>query len=100
MRTRRFSRCGAGSLGVSLAIALALSGCAGKVPFQGKSSLSVLGELPPPPPPEPPPPPKAPVLPPRVELRDNKIEIREKIQFEYDKAIIREVSFGLLAEIA
>jgi OOP family OmpA-OmpF porin len=33
-------------------------------------------------------------------VRDNKIEIREKIQFEYNKAIIREVSFDLMAEIA
>jgi OOP family OmpA-OmpF porin len=35
-----------------------------------------------------------------VELRDNKIEIREKIQFEYNKAVILPVSFDLLAEIA
>jgi OOP family OmpA-OmpF porin len=63
----------------------------------------VSGELPPPPPkpPEPPPPPpKPPEPPPRVEVRDNKIEIREKIQFEYNKDIIREVSFDLMDEIA
>jgi len=39
------------------------------------------------------------VVPPRVELRDNKIEIREKIQFEVNKAVIKPESFGLLKEI-
>jgi outer membrane protein OmpA-like peptidoglycan-associated protein len=38
--------------------------------------------------------------PPRVEVRDNKIEIHDKIQFDYDKATIRPVSFGLMNEIA
>jgi len=36
----------------------------------------------------------------RVELRDNKIEIKEKIQFEVNKATIKEASFSLLHEIA
>ncbi|HEY0466434.1 MAG TPA: OmpA family protein, partial [Polyangiaceae bacterium] len=36
---------------------------------------------------------------PRVELRDNKIEIHEKIQFEVNKATILEASFSLLNEI-
>jgi len=35
-----------------------------------------------------------------VELRDNKIEIHEKIQFAVNKATILEASFGLLDEIA
>ena len=48
----------------------------------------------------PPPPPEAPEPPPRVEVIDNKIVIHEKIQFEYDKAIIMEASFDLLSEIA
>ncbi|HEX8106310.1 MAG TPA: OmpA family protein, partial [Kofleriaceae bacterium] len=38
--------------------------------------------------------------PPRVEVRDNKIEIHDKIQFDYDKATIRPESFGLMNEIA
>jgi outer membrane protein OmpA-like peptidoglycan-associated protein len=38
--------------------------------------------------------------PPRVEITDDKIVIREKIQFEYNKAKIRSESDGLLAEIA
>jgi len=35
----------------------------------------------------------------RVEVKDNNIEIHEKIQFEHDKATIKEASFGLLDEI-
>jgi OOP family OmpA-OmpF porin len=38
--------------------------------------------------------------PPRVELRDNKIEIHEKIQFDFDKATIKPASFDLMNEIA
>jgi OOP family OmpA-OmpF porin len=68
--------------------------------FQGASSIAITGELPaPPPPPPPPPPPEEPKPPARVEVRDNKIEIREKIQFERAKADIKEVSFDLLKEI-
>jgi OOP family OmpA-OmpF porin len=54
----------------------------------------------PPPPPPPPPPPEPPKPPPRVELRDNKIEFKEKIQFEVNKATIKEESFSLLHDIA
>jgi OOP family OmpA-OmpF porin len=38
--------------------------------------------------------------PPRVEVRDNKIEIHDKIQFDHNLATIKEVSFGLMDEIA
>jgi outer membrane protein OmpA-like peptidoglycan-associated protein len=69
-------------------------GCGGKpIAFQGDSTLKITGEAPPPPAP--------PVAePPRVEVRDNQIAINEKIQFEYDKATIMEVSFSLLNEVA
>lgn len=79
--------------------ALSLIACGGQTAFSGKVPLTVVGNPPPPPPPpepkkeEPPPPP------PRVELRDNKIEFREKIQFEASKAVIKPESFGLLDEI-
>ncbi len=65
-------------------------GCGKPVVFQGKSTLAVTGT------------PPAPVVtaPPRVEVRDNKIEIHEKIQFDYNKATIKEASFGLMSEIA
>lgn len=73
--------------------ALALWGCSQPVVFQGQRTLPVQGT-----------PParvvEAKPAPPRVELRDNKIEIHEKIQFDFDKATIKEASFGLMNEIA
>ncbi len=83
-----------------LGVALGLAGCGGQIQFQGNSALSVVGELPPPPPPPEPVKAEAPKPPPRVELKDNAIVIREKIQFEYAKATIKSESFGLLDEIA
>ena len=79
----------------SCALALVFaSGCAKPVVFQGEQTLAIRAE-----PPAPPPAP-APAPPPRVEVRDNKITITEKIQFEHDRATIMSVSFGLLDEIA
>jgi outer membrane protein OmpA-like peptidoglycan-associated protein len=43
---------------------------------------------------------EAPAAEPRVEVTDDKIIIREKIQFDFDKATIRPESNDLLAEIA
>jgi OOP family OmpA-OmpF porin len=70
-----------------------LWGCGGPVVFQGQSTLPVTG-APPAAVAEAKPPP------PRVEVRDNKIEIHDKIQFDYDKATIRSESFSLMNEIA
>jgi OOP family OmpA-OmpF porin len=74
-------------------LAIALAGCGRPVVFEGESTLKITGA-----------PPPAPAVaapePPRVELRDNRIVINEKIQFEYDKATIKEVSFSLLNEVA
>ncbi|HEX3759984.1 MAG TPA: OmpA family protein [Kofleriaceae bacterium] len=70
---------------------VALCGCGGPVVFQGQSTLPVTGN---------PPPVVAAKPPPRVEIRDNKIEIHDKIQFDYDKATIKPESFGLMNEIA
>lgn len=74
-------------------LAIGLVGCGKPVVFQGESMLKITGA---------PPPPAAVSAPepPRVELRDNKIAINEKIQFEYDKATIKAVSFSLLNEVA
>ncbi len=74
-------------------IGLGAGGCGGKpVVFQGESTLKITGAAPPP---------AQPVAEqPRVEVRDNQIAINEKIQFEYDKATIMEVSFSLLNEVA
>ncbi|MGB0680809.1 MAG: OmpA family protein [Polyangiales bacterium] len=76
---------------LSLAALIALAAC-GPQRFAGVSPIAIGAQ--PPPPPEP-----APAQP-RVEVVDNKIVIHEKIQFEFNKAIIREESFSLLQEIA
>jgi outer membrane protein OmpA-like peptidoglycan-associated protein len=73
--------------------------CGGTMAFQGQNSIGVVGTPPAPPPPPPPPKEEPPPPPARVEVRDNKIEIKEKIQFEYNKAVILPASFGLLDEI-
>jgi OOP family OmpA-OmpF porin len=74
---------------------LSVVACGGQMPFSG--NINVAGDpppLPPPPPKEEPPKPK-----PRVEIRDNKIEISEKIHFETAKDVIQEDSFSLMDEI-
>jgi outer membrane protein OmpA-like peptidoglycan-associated protein len=73
---------------------LGLCSCSHPVVFQGQGTLAVTGT--------PPPPPAVAeaTVPPRVEVRDNKIEIHEKIQFDFDKATIVPASFGLMNEIA
>lgn len=76
-------------------MALPLTGC-GPTVFEGKTGISVVGSLPPPPPP--PPPKKEP--PKRVVLTKEKIQINEKIQFDLNKAVIKQVSFDLLSEVA
>jgi OOP family OmpA-OmpF porin len=79
--------------------ALILPGCGGGTTvFQGAGAIAVTGTPPAPPPPppkkeEPPPPP------PRVEIRNNKIEFKEKIQFENNKSVILPQSFSLLDDI-
>ncbi len=66
-----------------------LMACGKPVVFQGQSTLAITGSA-------------APVAaaPPRVEVRDNKIEIHEKIQFDFDKATIKPESDDLMNEIA
>jgi OOP family OmpA-OmpF porin len=82
------------------ASALLVSACGGATQFSSASAVAINGTPPPPPPPPPPKVEEPPPPPPRVELRDNKIEFKEKIQFELNKAIIREESFSLLHDIA
>jgi len=73
-------------------VTVGLWSCTQPVVFQGQSTLGVTGT------------PPAPIVeakaPPRVEVRDNKIEIHEKIQFDFDKATIKPASFDLMNEIA
>jgi OOP family OmpA-OmpF porin len=72
-------------------VASGVAACSAPVTFQGQTTLAIAGVAPAAPPPPPPP---------RVEVRDNKIEIHEKIQFDYDKATIKPESFSLMNEIA
>jgi OOP family OmpA-OmpF porin len=69
-----------------------LMACHQPVTFQGAQTLAIQGT--------PPPREVEAKAPPRVEVRDNKIAIHEKIQFDYDKATIKEASAGLMTEIA
>ena len=85
---------------ILLASGLALvAACGGVTTFSGQNPVMIAGDAPPPPPP-PAEPPKPPEPPPKVIVKDNKIEITEKIQFEYNKATILPASFGLLEEIS
>jgi outer membrane protein OmpA-like peptidoglycan-associated protein len=79
--------------------ALLVAACGGTTVFSGQNPVTISGDAPPPPPP-PVEAPKPPEPPPKVIVKDNKIEITEKIQFEYNKATILPASFGLLDEIA
>jgi len=83
-----------------LAAALALAGCGGSTVFSGQMPMTIGGDLPPPPPPPPPPPKEEPKPPPRVELKQDKIQINEKVQFEYNSSQIKEESHSLLNEVA
>jgi OOP family OmpA-OmpF porin len=78
-----------------LVVVLAAVGCGGTTTFQDTTPIRIAVAPEPPkvaadPPPEPP----------KVELKKNKIEIHEKIQFALDKSEILPVSFGLLDEVA
>ncbi len=83
---------------VVLAATVGMTACGGATVFQDQSAI-VIGATPPPPPP--PPKVEAPPAPPaRVEVRADKIEINEKIQFDHNASTIKPVSFSLLDEIA
>lgn len=77
--------------GILLVLTLA---CGGTTTFQDTSPIRIAVAAPAPPPQQDPPPVK------KVEIRDNRIEIGEKIQFALNKAEVLSVSFPLLDEIA
>ena len=82
-----------------LTSALILPACGGgTLAFQGASPITITG-TPPAPPPPPPAPEEPPPPPARVEIRNNKIEFKEKIQFENNKSVILPQSFSLLDDI-
>ncbi len=77
---------------------LLTSTACGPIVFSDDASLAIVGTAPPPEPEpvaEPAPEPQK-----RVEVRDNKIVINEKIQFAVNSDKIQEVSFDLLNEVA
>jgi len=74
-----------------LGFAAALA-CGGTTTFQDTTPIRIA--VAPPPPPAPPPPEK------QVKIRDNRIELGQKIQFAYDKAEILPASFALMDELA
>ncbi len=91
-----------GGIALSQAVllsAVGLAGCGGVTVFQDQTPVAVNGTLPAPPPPPPAPEP-APEPPPRVELKEDKIEIHEKVQFAYNSAEILAASHSLLNEVA
>jgi outer membrane protein OmpA-like peptidoglycan-associated protein len=82
---------------VAASLLVGSAACSGVTQFAGAQPIAIVGT---PPPPAPAPVAKEePKPPPRVELRDNKIEFKEKIQFEANKAVIKEASFSLLHDI-
>ena len=70
----------------------------GKAVLHGKDAILVKAKQPEPPPPPPPPPKPKPVL--KAKVVGKKIEITEKVMFEYNKAAIKEESHGLLNDVA
>src|SRR5438552_14478882 len=73
-------------------LAAMVCACSKTVAFSGEQTIKIAGT--------PPPAPVATADPPRVELRDNKIVINEKIQFAWDQAVILPASFSLLDQVA
>jgi OOP family OmpA-OmpF porin len=85
------------TLGLGLLLAtIPLAGC-GPIVFSDASALAITATPPPAPEAEPAPEPEPEK---RVEVRDNKIVINEKVQFEVNSAKILEVSHDLLNEVA
>lgn len=80
-------------------VMLASTAACGPTVFSDDAALAIIGTAAAPEPePEAEPPPPEPQK--RVEVRDNKIVINEKVQFEVNSAKIREVSHDLLNEVA
>jgi outer membrane protein OmpA-like peptidoglycan-associated protein len=68
-----------------------VAGCGGVVQFAGAQPFAIAGTPPPPPPPPPPT---------HAVLKDNRIEIDQKIQFEANSDVIKDESSSLLHDIA
>ncbi len=76
-------------------VAFVVAACTKTAVLKETEPLRVTASPPaPPPPPPPPPPPK------RVEVKKEKIQVNEKIHFDFNKATIKPDSYNLLDEIA
>ncbi len=84
--------CGTWASILTLTVAVALTACGGPVAFADREPIKVAGTPPAPPPP-------AEKKPKRVEVTEDRIEINDKILFDFDKASIKPESHGLLDEI-
>lgn len=76
---------------VAATIFASLTGCSSTVIYEGRNAIQITGET----------------RPPRVSkralkamLKNKRIEISEKVQFELDQAIIKPESYGLLDDVA
>lgn len=84
------------TLSVAVCFALTAIGCGGTTTFQDTTPIRIAVAAPATPPQaDPPPPPQK-----QVKIRDNRIEIGEKIQFALAKSDILPVSYGILDELA
>ena len=81
---------------VALGLALLALGCGGTTTFQDTTPIKIAVAPPAPPPPAPPPP----EPPKQVKIRDNRIELGQKIQFALNKSEILPASFSLMDELA
>lgn len=80
---------------VAACLALALVGCGGTTTFQDTTPIRIAVAPPAPPAPAPPPAPEK-----QVKIRDNRIELGQKIQFALGKSEILSASFALMDELA
>jgi outer membrane protein OmpA-like peptidoglycan-associated protein len=82
---------------VALGLALLALGCGGTTTFQDTTPIKIAVAPPAPPPVADPPPPEPPK---QVKIRDNRIELGQKIQFALNKSEILPASFSLMDELA
>jgi outer membrane protein OmpA-like peptidoglycan-associated protein len=90
--TRTTTRTRAGLGAACLVLGFNAAACGGITRFEDTTPIVLKSPVPPP---EPPPEPPA-----RVEVKKDRIEIKEKIQFAYNAAEILPASDGLLGEVA
>lgn len=77
---------------LSLVVVPSLVGCGGVIKFQDASAIEIANAKPAPPPP--------PEEEKRVAMKEDRVEIKEKIKFAYNDDKILSESYGLLDEIA